>query len=59
CTFRLASILLDSGWANKCLIKKCGPCILPTCNFDGKCFFEGTSTCMLENEKCRREKLKL
>ncbi|KAH8353669.1 hypothetical protein KR084_012615, partial [Drosophila pseudotakahashii] len=55
---RSAVLLVGSGWGLNCK-KKCGPCILPTCNYDGKCYFEGTSTCALENEKCRRKKYKL
>ncbi|XP_050740933.1 U-Kazal-Dg21.2 isoform X2 [Drosophila biarmipes] len=54
----LAFMLVGFVWAQKCK-KKCGPCILPTCNFDGKCYFEGSSACALDNEKCRRKMKKL
>ncbi|XP_016923497.2 uncharacterized protein Sfp35C [Drosophila suzukii] len=51
-------MLVGFGWGKNCK-KTCGPCILPTCNFDGKCYFEGSSACVLENEKCRRKMKKL
>ncbi|KRJ98691.1 uncharacterized protein LOC26534656 isoform X1 [Drosophila yakuba] len=54
----LAYMLVGFGWGQNCK-KPCGKCILPTCNFDGKCFFEGTSACALENENCRRKKKNL
>ncbi|XP_017115586.1 enhancer of split M1 protein [Drosophila elegans] len=49
----LGLILVGFGWGQNCN-RPCGPCILPTCNYDGKCYYEGTSACGLENEKCRR-----
>ncbi|XP_026834938.1 uncharacterized protein LOC113564111 [Drosophila erecta] len=54
----LAYLLVGFVWGQNCN-KPCGKCILPTCNFDGKCFFEGSSACALENEICRRKKEKL
>lgn len=48
-------MLVGIAWGENCN-KPCGKCILPTCNYDGKCYFEGTSACALENEKCRRKK---
>ncbi|XP_032569727.1 uncharacterized protein LOC116800193 [Drosophila sechellia] len=54
----LAFMLVGIGWGENCN-KPCGKCILPTCNYDGKCYFEGTSACALENEKCRRKKKNL
>ncbi|XP_017056817.1 uncharacterized protein LOC108098437 [Drosophila ficusphila] len=57
-TIVLVFMLIDFGYGQNCN-KPCGPCILPTCNYDGKCYYEGTSTCALENEKCRRQKAKL
>jgi len=50
-----ACMLIGIAWGENCN-KPCGKCILPTCNYDGKCYFEGTSACALENEKCRRKK---
>ncbi|XP_044316393.1 uncharacterized protein LOC108043999 [Drosophila rhopaloa] len=54
----LVFMLVGFGWGLNCN-KPCGPCILPTCNYDGKCYYEGVSACGLENEKCRRKQNKL